>query len=582
MEAKQNPQTLRRVLGHVGRYRGWLVGSFLLCVVTVLCTLYVPVLIGNAIDKVIGPGQVDFAGLVPLLAHMGLLVAVAAVCQWLMGVCNNHITFGTVKDIRQAAFVHIQRLPLSVLDAHPTGDLVSRVIADVDQLADGLLMGFAQLFSGVLTVVGTLFFMFRVNGLLAGAVVVITPVSLLVASTIAKRSYALFARQSQWRGEQTALIDEMVAGQKTVRAFGREAAVQQRFDRINQRLAEASCKAIFISATSQPSTRFVNALVYACVGVVGAVVSIRTGGLTVGQLSAFLSYANQYTKPFNEISGVVTELQNALACAKRVFDIMDKPLEEPDSPGAVALAQVDGTVVLDRVAFSYEREKKLIENLSFTAAPGQRIAIVGPTGCGKTTLINLLMRFYDVDEGAILISGHEIRQVTRQSLRHAFGMVLQDTWLKAGTIRENIIMGKPEATDGEMIAAARATRAHSFIRRLPQGYDTLMDAEGGSLSQGQKQLLCITRVMLLSPGMLILDEATSSIDTRTEMEVQAAFEKLMKGKTSFIVAHRLSTIQTADVILVMNQGRIVEKGNHRQLVSQGGFYAQLYQSQFEA
>lgn len=571
--------TLRRVLRYVGRYKGYLLLSLALCVVTVASTLYVPILTGNAVDLMLGAGEVDFAALWPLLIKICVLIAVTAAAQWLMGLLNNRMTYCTVRDIRSDAFRHIQHLPLSFLDQNPTGDLVSRVIADVDQFADGLLLGFTQLFTGVLTILGTLFFMFSVNAVIAAAVVVITPLSLVVAAFIAKRTFEMFTRQTKTRGEQTALIDEMVTHQKVVRAFSMEDEVQERFDEVNQRLEECSLKAIFFSSLTNPSTRFVNALVYACVGVAGAVVAVTTGGITVGQLSAFLSYANQYTKPFNEISGVVTELQSALACARRVLDLIDEPAETPDAPNE--LGQVDGSVTLSDVSFSYTPDRRLIENFNLLVKPGQRIAIVGPTGCGKTTLINLLMRFYDVNEGKIEVSGQCVTDVTRSSLRSAYGMVLQETWLKAGTIRDNIKMGREDATDEEIIEAARATHAHSFIKRLPDGYDTVINEDGGSLSQGQKQLLCITRVMLALPPMLILDEATSSIDTRTEQRIQRAFEKLMTGRTSFIVAHRLSTIQNADVILVMNQGNVIEQGTHAELLQKGGFYAKLYQSQFE-
>lgn len=572
-------QTLMQVLRYVGRYKGYLLASALLCVVTVASTLYVPILTGGAVDLLIGAGQVNFSALWPLLAKIGVLVGITALAQWLMGLCNNRMTYRTVRDIRTDAFARIQRLPLAYLDQHPTGDLVSRVIADVDQFADGLLMGFTQLFTGILTILGTLFFMYSVNGLIATAVVVITPLSLVAAAFIARRTFKMFTLQTKTRGEQTALIDEMITHQKVVRAFGTEQETQARFDEVNQRLAKYSLRAIFYSSLTNPSTRFVNALVYACVGVAGAMAAIATGGITVGQLSAFLSYANQYTKPFNEISGVVTELTGALACARRVLDLIDQPTETFDAPGE--LANADGSVSLEGVSFSYTPDRRLIENFNLAVKPGQRIAIVGPTGCGKTTLINLLMRFYDVDEGRICVGGQCIADVTRKSLRAAYGMVLQETWLKAGTIRENITMGREDATDEEIVAAAKATHAHSFIRRMPDGYDTVITEDGGSLSQGQKQLLCITRVMLCLPPMLILDEATSSIDTRTEQHIQRAFERLMTGRTSFIVAHRLSTIQTADVILVMNAGNVIEQGTHDELLEKGGFYARLYQSQFE-
>ncbi len=575
-------QTLATVLKYVGRNKAYLILSLLLCVLTVASTLYVPILTGNVIDRLLGPGRVDFGGLIPLLVAIGALVAVTALSQWLMGLCNNRMTYRTVRDIRTDAFRRIQRLPLSYLDAHPTGDVLSRVIADVDQFADGLLMGFTQLFSGVLTIAGTLGFMFSVNGIIALAVVVLTPLSLLVASFIARRTYAMFTLQTRTRGEQTALIDEMITHQKVVRAFGTEDEAQGRFDEVNERLRHASRRAVFFSSLTNPSTRFVNALVYACVGVAGALISISTGGagLSVGQLSAFLSYANQYAKPFNEISGVVTELQGALACAKRVFSLIEEPEETPDRLPPVELANVSGAVALEHVDFAYTPDRRLIEDLSLDVRPGQRVAIVGPTGCGKTTLINLLMRFYDVDAGRITVSGQCIADVTRRSLRASYGMVLQDTWLKSGTIRENILMGRESATDEEMIAAAKATHAHGFICRLPEGYDTPVTEEGGNLSQGERQLLCITREMLALPPMLILDEATSSIDTRTEQRVQRAFQKLMAGRTSFIVAHRLSTIQNADVILVMNQGHVIEQGTHGELLAKGGFYANLYNSQF--
>ena len=570
--------TLRGVLTYVGRYRGYLWASLALCVITVASTLYVPILTGNAVDLLLGPGAVDFAALWPVLTGILALVALTALAQWLMGLCNNRLTYCTVRDIRRDAFAHIQRLPLSYLDQQPTGDVVSRVIADVDQFADGLLMGFTQLFTGVLTIVGTLFFMFSVNAVIAAAVVVITPLSLVVAAFIARRTFKMFTLQTRTRGEQTALIDEMITHQKVVRAFSMEAETQRRFDEVNARLEKCSLRAIFYSSLTNPATRFVNALVYACVGVAGALVAVSTGGITVGQLSAFLSYANQYTKPFNEISGVVTELQGALACAARVLDLIAQPAETPDAPAE--LKHVDGSVALRDVSFSYTPERELIRHLNLSVSPGQRVAIVGPTGCGKTTLINLLMRFYDVGEGRIEVSGQCVADVTRKSLRSAYGMVLQETWLKSGTVRENIAFGKPEATEEEIVAAAKAAHADGFIRRLPQGYDTVIAEDGGNLSQGQKQLLCISRVMLRLPPMLILDEATSSIDTRTERKIQDAFARLMEGRTSFIVAHRLSTIRSADVILVMRDGHIVESGTHGELLARNGFYAELYNSQF--
>ncbi len=573
-------RTLRTVLGYVKRSWGYLALSLLLCLVTVATTLYIPILTGQVVDLIPAALQVQFDDIVPLLVQIGLLISLTAVAQWLMGLCNNRLTYATVRDIRRDAFQHLQRLPLSYLDQHPTGDVVSRIITDVDQFADGLLMGFTQLFSGILTIVGTLGFMFSVNWIIALAVVVITPLSLVVASFIAKRTYDMFSLHSKTRGEQTALIDEMLTGQKVVRAFGMEDEVQENFDEINGRLEKASRRAIFFSSLTNPATRFVNSLVYACVGVAGALVCILGGpaALTVGQLSAFLSYANQYTKPFNEISSVVTELQAALACAERVFDLIRQPAEVPDN--TLVLDEPSGAVALKDVSFSYVPERKLIEHLNLSVKPGERVAIVGPTGCGKTTLINLLMRFYDVNDGQITLDGHNIVDITRHSLREGYGMVLQETWLKSGTIRENITMGKPEATDEEIIAAAKATHAHSFIRRLPKGYDTVITEDGGSLSQGEKQLLCITRVMLCLPPMLILAEATSSIDTRTEQHIQRAFETLMQGRTSFIVAHRLSTIQNANTILVMKDGNVIEQGNHDQLLKQGGFYATLYNSQF--
>ena len=575
-------QTLKTVLGYVKRSWGYLTLSLLLCVLTVAATLYIPILTGQIIDLIPAAFQVNFDGILPLLLQMGLMIGFTALAQWLMGLCNNRLTYAAVRDIRRDAFAHLQKLPLSYLDTHPTGDVVSRVITDVDQFADGLLMGFTQLFSGVLTIVGTLGFMYSVNWMIATAVVVITPLSLVVASFIAKRTYDMFSLQSKTRGEQTALIDEMLTGQKVVRAFGMEDEVQDRFDEINGRLENASRRAIFFSSLTNPATRFVNSLVYACVGVAGALVCILGGPamLTVGQLSAFLSYANQYTKPFNEISGVVTELQAALACAERVFELIRCPAETPEPEDAVVLEDPEGAVAMQDVSFSYVPERKLIQHLNISVKPGERVAIVGPTGCGKTTLINLLMRFYDVNDGKITLDGHNIVDVTRHSLREGYGMVLQETWLKSGTIRENITMGKPDATDEEVIAAAKATHAHSFIRRLPNGYDTVITEDGGSLSQGEKQLLCITRVMLCLPPMLILDEATSSIDTRTEQHIQRAFETLMTGRTSFIVAHRLSTIQNANTILVMKDGNVIEQGNHEELLRQGGFYANLYNSQF--
>lgn len=575
---------LSRSLKYVGRYRGYLWVSLALSAVSVAATLYIPILTGQVIDLLIGQGSVDFSAMVPLLVRIGVLIALGAAAQFFTGTCNNRLTHCTVRDIRSDAFSRLQHLPISYLDSHASGDVVSRVITDVDQFADGLLMGLTQLFTGVLTILGTLGFMYSVNWIIATAVVVITPLSLVAASFIAKNTYKMFSLQTKIRGEQTSLIDEMLTQQKVVRAFGMEQPVQTRFDEINGRLRGASLRAVFFSSLTNPSTRFVNSLVYACVGVAGALTSIATGGagLSIGSLSAFLSYANQYTKPFNEISGVVTELQGALACAQRVFELIDAPEETPDSPSAQKLEPVTGAVEIQDVSFSYVPEKPLIRHFNLKVAPGQRVAIVGPTGCGKTTLINLLMRFYDVNDGQIILSGQSIMDVTRESLRQSFGMVLQDTWLKTGTVRDNIRMGREDVTDDEIIAAAKAAHAHGFIQRLPDGYDTVLTEDGGSLSQGEKQLLCITRVMLSIPPMLILDEATSSIDTRTEQRIQRAFEKLMRGRTSFIVAHRLSTIQNADMILVMNAGNVVEQGTHEELLQKGGFYAKLYNSQFAA
>ena len=575
---------LSRSLTYVGRYRGYLWVSLALSAVSVAATLYIPILTGQVIDLLIGQGSVDFSAMVPLLVRIGVLIALGAAAQFFTGTCNNRLTYCTVRDIRSDAFNRLQHLPISYLDSHASGDVVSRVITDVDQFADGLLMGLTQLFTGVLTILGTLGFMYSVNWIIATAVVVITPLSLVAASCIAKNTYKMFSLQTKIRGEQTSLIDEMLTQQKVVRAFGMEQPVQTRFDEINGRLRGASLRAVFFSSLTNPSTRFVNSLVYACVGVAGALTSIATGGagLSIGSLSAFLSYANQYTKPFNEISGVVTELQGALACAQRVFELIDAPEETPDSPSAKKLEPVTGAVEIQDVSFSYVPEKPLIRHFNLKVAPGQRVAIVGPTGCGKTTLINLLMRFYDVNDGQIILSGQSIMDVTRESLRQSFGMVLQDTWLKTGTVRDNIRMGREDVTDDEIIAAAKAAHAHGFIQRLPDGYDTVLTEDGGSLSQGEKQLLCITRVMLSIPPMLILDEATSSIDTRTEQRIQRAFEKLMRGRTSFIVAHRLSTIQNADMILVMNAGNVVEQGTHEELLQKGGSYAKLYNSQFAA
>lgn len=571
--------TLKKVLHYIRHYWFYLALSIVMAAVTVTLTLYLPILTGRVIDLILDKGKVDFAGVFQILQRMAVVIAVTAAAQWIMNVCNNKMTYRIVQDIRNEAFRKIEILPLKYIDGHSYGEVVSRVIADVDQFADGLLMGFTQFFTGVITILGTLGFMLSVNVGITGVVVLITPLSFLVAAFIAKKTYTMFHVQSQTRGEQTALIEEMIGNQKVVQAFSHEDEALEEFDEINDRLGKCSLKAIFYSSITNPSTRFVNNLVYAGVAVTGAVFAIK-GGISVGQLSCFLTYANQYTKPFNEISGVVTELQNALACAARIFELIEEEPQIPDREDAVVLTDVEGRVDLQHVEFSYVPDRKLITDFNLSVRPGQRVAIVGPTGCGKTTVINLLMRFYDVQSGRICVDGADIRDVTRSSLRDHYGMVLQETWLKSGTIRDNIVMGKPEATEEEIIAAAKASHAHSFIKRLPQGYDTLIGEDGGSLSQGQKQLLCITRVMLCLPPMLILDEATSSIDTRTEIRIQKAFATMMQGRTSFIVAHRLSTIREADVILVMKDGNIIEQGNHETLLAQGGFYATLYQSQF--
>ena len=576
---EQRKATLRRVLEKIRPYRFFVGCSLIVAAVSVAAQLYIPILCGSAIDLMLGKGRVDFAGVMQIILQIVAVAILAAFAQWLLSVCNNRITFSVSRDLRNAALRKIQTLPLSYLDSHPSGDIVSRMIADVDTFADGLLMGFTQLFSGLLTIFGTLLFMLWENVPITLVVVCITPLSLVVASFLAKRSYKYFQGQSTVRGEQTALVNEMIEGQKVVQAFGHEAESLASFDKVNTRLQDVSLKAIFFSSMTNPATRFVNNIVYAGVGLVGAIYAVA-GGITIGQLSIFLNYANQYTKPFNEISGVVTELQNALACAARVFELLDADDQVPEAEHAKEL-QPDGHVELKDVSFRYLSDRPLIEGLNLDVKPGQRIAIVGPTGCGKTTLINLLMRFYDVNGGSITVSGDDIRNVTRASLRGSYGMVLQDTWLRAGTVRENIAYGKPDATDEEIVAAAKAAHADSFIRRLPDGYDTVIAEDGGNISQGQKQLLCIARVMLCLPPMLILDEATSSIDTRTEVRIQAAFARMMQGRTSFIVAHRLSTIREADVILVMKDGHIVEQGNHDELLAQGGFYAKLYNSQFE-
>lgn len=571
--------TLRKVLRYIRRYWGYLGASIILAAVTVALTLYLPILIGQAVDRIVGKGAVDFAGIFVILRKMAVIIGLTAVAQWVMNACNNKITYNVIRDIRTEAFEKIEKLPLKYLDAHSYGEIVSRVIADVDQFADGLLMGFTQFFTGIVTIFGTLIFMLTISVRIAVAVVVITPVSLFVASFIAKKTFSMFKLQSETRGEQTAFIEEMVGNQKVVQAFSHEDEALEKFDEINERLQKYSLRAIFFSSITNPSTRFVNSLVYATVGVVGAFTAIA-GGISVGQLSSLLSYANQYTKPFNEISGVITELQNALACAGRVIELIEEDAEVPDAEDAVDLEHANGKVELSHVYFSYVPEQKLIEDFNLSVKPGQRVAVVGPTGCGKTTLINLLMRFYDVNSGTIKVSDIPLQQLTRKSLRDNYGMVLQETWLRSGSIRDNIAMGKSDATDEEIIAAAKASHAHGFIKRLPEGYDTVIAEDGGNLSQGQKQLLCIARVMLCLPPMLILDEATSSIDTRTEIKIQNAFAKMMQGRTSFIVAHRLSTIREADIILVMKDGSIIEQGNHEELLEKNGFYAKLYNSQF--
>ena len=570
---------MKRVLKYIRKYTPALVLSLLLAGLTVLLTLYIPILTGNAVDLIIGKGQVDMPGIFAIMKKIAIAMIITAVGQWVMNTCNNYITYHVIRDIRTDAFAKLEILPLKYLDAHAYGDIVSRVIADVDTFADGLLMGFTQLFTGVLTILCTLGFMLVTNVPITLVVVCITPVSFLVAKFIATKTYSMFKEQSETRGEQTSLIEEMIDNQKIVNTFSRGEAVKSKFGEINGRLQKCSLKAIFFSSITNPATRFVNSLVYAGVGVFGALVAIK-GGISVGRLSCFLSYANQYTKPFNEISGVVTELQNAFVCAGRIFELIDEEPQVPDAADARVLEEAQGNVDLKDVYFQYVPEKKLIQNFNLQVKPGQRVAIVGPTGCGKTTVINLLMRFYDVNSGSIKVDGTDIRDITRGSLRTNYGMVLQETWLRSGTIRDNICMGKLDATEEEIIAAAKASHAHSFIKRLPQGYDTVITEDGGSLSQGQKQLLCITRVMLCLPPMLILDEATSSIDTRTEIKIQNAFAKMMEGRTSFIVAHRLSTIQSADVILVMKDGNIIEQGNHETLLAKGGFYANLYNSQF--
>ena len=584
MQDKKNSYqavTLKKVFKYIKRYIPLLITALALSIVTVALTLYFPILTGRAIDLIIGKGQVDFDGIMQIVIKAVIAVAFAAIAQWLTNVCNNKMTYNVIRDIRTDAFENIEKIPLSYIDSHSHGDIVSRIISDVDTFADGLLLGLTQLFTGAATIVGTLIFMLTINVKIAIVVVVLTPLSLVAASFIAKRTYSMFQLQSRTRGEQTALIDEMIGNQKVLVAFNHEKKAIEQFDEINDRLSQYSLRATFFSSLTNPTTRFVNSIVYASVGVFGAISAIL-GGITVGQLACFLSYANQYTKPFNEISGVITELQNAIACASRIFELIEVEREIPDAEDAYELDDADGKVDIEDVYFSYEPDQKLIEDFNLHVEQGQRVAIVGPTGCGKTTLINLLMRFYDVNSGKIKVSGHDIKKMTRHSLRKNYGMVLQETWLKNGTIRDNICMGRPEATDEEIIEAAKATHAHSFIKRLSKGYDTVITEDGGNLSQGQKQLLCITRVMLCLPPMLILDEATSSIDTRTEIKIQKAFLKMMQGRTSFIVAHRLSTIRDADVILVMKDGKIIEQGRHEELLKENGFYANLYNSQFEA
>lgn len=579
MDMKKYKSTVKRILSCIGRYK-WGVGASLACAfVTVLLTLYVPILIGRAIDCIVGAGAVDFTGMWTILKQIGIIVAITAAAQWLMSHINNLITYRVVKDIRTQAFNKLEILPLKYIDSHSHGDIINRIITDIDQFSDGLLMGFTQLFTGVLTILGTLVFMFSMNPSITVVVVLVTPVSLFVASFIARRTFRMFKMQSQTRGELTSLVEEMLGNQKVVQAFAHEADAQEKFEDINENLRVWSLKATFFSSITNPATRFVNSLVYASVGIAGAFAAVK-GLLSVGQLASFLSYANQYTKPFNEISGVVTELQNALASAARVFELIDEEPQVPENLDAAVLSNAKGEISLKHVYFSYNPEVALIEDMNLNVRPGQRVAIVGPTGCGKSTVINLLMRFYDVNSGSIRVDGTDVRHMTRQSLRTSYGMVLQETWLKSGTIRENIAYGKPDANEEEIILAAKESHAHSFIRRMPEGYDTIVSEDGGNLSQGQKQLLCIARVMLCLPPMLILDEATSSIDTRTEIKIQKAFGKMMEGRTSFIVAHRLSTIKEADVILVMRDGHIIEQGTHESLLSQNGFYAQLYNSQF--
>ncbi|MDO5136443.1 MAG: ABC transporter ATP-binding protein [Eubacteriales bacterium] len=576
---RKNKDTMIRVLRFISPYRGKILAMLFLAVLTVVFTLYTPILIGQGVDTMLGPGSVKMKALFRILFTLGGVVLGTAVTQWGMNLLTNQVTYRVVQDIRSQAFLHLQEVPVSYIDANQPGDILSRIVADVSQFSDGLLMGFTQLFTGVITILGTIGFMMSISVRISLAVILLTPVSLFVASFIAGRTFQMFHQQSEKRAQMTSLVEELVGNQKVVQAFSYEERAKERFGKVNEELRVCGIRAIFFSSITNPATRFVNGLVYTSVGILGAFVVIR-GGMTVGQLTSFLNYANQYTKPFNEISGVVTELENALACAKRIFDFMDTPVQEPDRPGAADLTRADGRVFVDRVSFSYRKDTPLLEDITIDVKPGQRIALVGPTGCGKTTMINLLMRFYDVDRGRILVSGYPVKELTRDSLRRNFGMVLQETWLKAGTIRENIAYGRPDASMEEVVEAAKHAHAHSFIRRMPKGYDTLITEDGGNISQGQKQLLCIARVMLMHPDMLILDEATSSIDTRTEIQVQRAFEELMEGRTSFIVAHRLSTIQEADLILVMKDGNIIEQGKHQELLERGGFYARLYESQF--
>ena len=581
---KANPGTMKKVLGYIGRYKLLLPLSMLLALVTVALTLYVPILIGDAIDMIIDKGAVDFDGIIPLLAEAAILIGVTALAQWLMSTINNRIAYHVARDIRNDAFAHIERLPLSYIDSHSRGDTVNRVINDTERFSEGLLLGFTQVFTGILTILGTLVFMVVINPIIAIVVVLLTPISIFIAKFISSRTYSMFRERSETEGEETALIEEMLGNQKVVKAFSHEDEATAKFDEVNARLERAALRAIFFSSLTNPTTRFINSIVYAATALVGALIAINTAGteaaFTVGEFACILSYSNQYTKPFNEISGIFAEFQNALASASRVFELIETPAEIPDKSDAKVLSSAEGNVKLSDVSFSYTPEKPLIEDLNLSVKQGQRVAIVGPTGCGKTTIINLLMRFYDVSGGSISVDGCDVRDMTRDSLRSAYGMVLQETWLKSGTVRENIAFGKPDATDEEIVAAAKAAHAHSFIKRLKNGYDTKIGEGGEELSEGQKQLLCITRVMLALPPLLILDEATSSIDTRTEMRIQKAFAELMRGRTSFIVAHRLSTIREADIILVMKDGHIIESGTHEELLEKGGFYSELYNSQF--